>query len=44
MLASKLNKGTLYDDVIKCSNEKSIEQIIAKEELYRKHEEKRMVI
>ena len=40
VLALKSNKGTLYDDVKKYFDEKSIEQIIAKDELYRKQEEK----
>ena len=40
VLALKSNKGTLYDDVKKYFDEKSIEQIIAKNELYRKQEEK----
>lgn len=40
VLALKGNKGDLYDDVRKYFDEKTIEQIIAKKELYRKQEEK----
>lgn len=40
VLALKSNKGTLYDNVKKYFDEKNIEQIIAKNELYRKQEEK----
>lgn len=40
VLVLKSNKGTLYDDVKRYFDEKCIEQIIAKDELYRKQEEK----
>lgn len=40
VLALKGNKGDLYEDVVDYFDEKRIEQIIAKEELYKKTEEK----
>ena len=40
VLAVKGNKKDLYEDIVDYFNEKTIEQIIAKEELYRKTVEK----
>ena len=44
VLALKGNKGTLYEDVVDYFDEKTIEQIIAKNELYKKQKISHIVV